>query len=90
MYDFCCQLKHLLVGILFHNLHHPYIPLHFEEMIFPLVPLIFLAHSQPHPFRAAERGGGAAARYVYDANARTMLWVSRARCGLSRITRVTS
>ena len=37
MYDFCCQLKHLLVGILFHNLHHPYIPLHFEEMIFPLV-----------------------------------------------------
>ena len=26
-----------LVGILFHNLHHPYIPLHFEEMIFPLV-----------------------------------------------------
>ena len=41
MYDFCCQLKHLLVGILFHNLHHPYIPLHFEEMIFPLVSLIF-------------------------------------------------
>ena len=37
MYDFCCRLKHLLVGILFHNLRHPYIPLHFEEMIFPLV-----------------------------------------------------
>ena len=37
MYDFCFQLKHLLVGILFHNLRHPYIPLHFEEMIFPLV-----------------------------------------------------
>ncbi|CAI8011500.1 hypothetical protein GBAR_LOCUS7411, partial [Geodia barretti] len=44
-----------LVGILFHNLHHPYIPLHFEEMIFPLVPLTFLAHAQPHPFRGAER-----------------------------------
>ena len=40
MYDFCFQLEHLLVGILFHNLLHPYIPLHFEEMIFPLVPLI--------------------------------------------------
>ena len=38
MYDFCFLLKHLLVGILFHNLHHPYIPLHSEEMIFPLVP----------------------------------------------------
>ena len=31
MYDFCCRLKHLLVGILFHNLRHPYIPL---EIIF--------------------------------------------------------
>ena len=40
MYDFCFRLKHLLVGILFHNLRHPYIPLHFEEMIFPLVPLV--------------------------------------------------
>ena len=36
MYDFCCRLKHLLVGILFHNLCHPYIPLHFKEMIFKL------------------------------------------------------
>ena len=36
MYDFF-QLKRLLVGILFHNLRHPYIPLHFEEKIFPLV-----------------------------------------------------
>ena len=37
MYDFCFRLKDALVGILFHNLDHPYIPLHFEEMIFPLV-----------------------------------------------------
>ena len=57
MYDVCCRLKHLLVGVLFHNLRNPYIPLHFEEMIFPLV---FFAHAQH--FRAAERGGRAAAR----------------------------
>ena len=27
-----------------------------EEMIFPLVPLTFLARAQPHPFHGAERG----------------------------------
>ena len=60
------QLKRLLVGILFHNLRHPYIPLHFEEKICPLFPLTFLAHAHPHPFRAAELWGvGAAARMTY-------------------------
>ena len=52
MYDFCFRLKDTLVGILFYNLHHPYIPLHFEEMIFPLVPPIFLAHAQPRPLQS--------------------------------------
>ena len=59
MYDFCGRLKHLLVGILFRNLHHPYLTLHFEESIFPLVPLTFLAHAQLHPFlwcRAVNEG----------------------------------
>ena len=61
MYDFCFRLKDALVGILFHNLDHPYIPLHFEEMIFPLVPPIFLAHAQPRPALQSE-GGWATAR----------------------------
>ena len=57
MYDFCCRMKHLLVAILFHNSRHPYVPLHFEEMIFPLVPPIFV-HAQPHVFALQSEGEG--------------------------------
>ena len=39
MNEFVSWCRHLLVSFLFHV--HPYIPLHFIEMIFPLVPLIF-------------------------------------------------
>ena len=35
-------------SLLFHVLSHPYILLHFEEMIFPLVPLICRLYSIGH------------------------------------------
>ena len=38
--DFLSRYRHVLVPLLFHE-WHPYIPLHFREMIFPLVPLTF-------------------------------------------------
>ena len=41
MSDFVSWCRHLLVPFFFMK-WHPYIPLHFIEMIFPLVPLIFL------------------------------------------------
>ena len=54
-----------LVGILFHNLCHPYMPLHLEEMIFPLEnmlsPTLFAVQSSkqgaPHVMVHARVGG---------------------------------
>ena len=48
MSDFVSWWRHLLVPFFFMK-WHPYIPLHFIEMIFPLVPLIF------HSFGALRR-----------------------------------
>ena len=42
--DFLSWSRHLLVPLLFHE---PYIPLHFREMIFPLVPHTFLFGAEP-------------------------------------------
>ena len=35
--DFLSRFRHLLVPLLFREVTHPYIPLHFREMIFQLV-----------------------------------------------------
>ena len=40
MCGFCFELKHLV----FHNLRHPYIPLHFEKLIFLPVPTSVAAY----------------------------------------------
>ena len=51
MSDFVSWCRHLLVPSFFMK-WHPYIPLHFIEMIFPLVPHIFLLGQSPRVARA--------------------------------------
>ena len=47
MSDFVSWCRHLLVPSFFMK-SHPYIPLHFIEIIFPLVPRIFLLGQSPN------------------------------------------
>ena len=48
MNDFLSCCMHLLVHLLFHEVTFLHIPLHFMEMIFPLVPLIFHLGAKPY------------------------------------------
>ena len=53
-----------LLASFFIILRHHYIPLHYEEKIFPLVPLIFLRMLSPTLFGLQGEGGGAAVAHA--------------------------
>ena len=66
MSDFVSWCRHLLVPSFFMK-RHPYIPLHFIEMIFPLVPHIFLLGQSPNKYASREHV------YIYIHTLRTRM-----------------
>ena len=68
----------ILVCVLFDGSTHPYIPLHFVEMIFPLVPLIFFSGSVSNLQSTQIR---LCAKEVYNCT-----WYKRIMCGHEMIT----